>query len=160
MVCEFLAPAGEEAAEAVEPGVGAFDHPAARSEAGLVFELLLLFAAGADMTGECELDQQLVDGGVVVALVEAKPLLAAAFGVRAGDQDAFEGGAEELEVVDVRAVDLEPERDATAFANDGAFRPLLALSVGFGPVPSPPNGALPIAPSHDSHSHSIPFVSS
>jgi hypothetical protein len=32
--------------------------------------------------------------------------------------------------------------------------------VGFGPVSSPPSGALPIAPSHDSHSHSIPFSSS
>jgi len=81
------------------------------------------------MTGERELDQQLVDSRVVVALVEAKSLLTCAFGVRAGDQDAFEGGAEELEVVDVRAVDLEPERDAAAFAKEGAFRPLLG-SVG------------------------------
>ena len=159
MVFELLAPAGEEAAEAVEPGVGAFDHPAAGAEPSVAFELFLLFAARADVAGERELDQQLVDGGVVVALVEAEPLLAR-IGVRPFDQDAFEGGAEEFEVVDVRAVDLEPDRDAAAFAEDGAFRPLLALSVGFGPVPSPPSGALPIAPSQDSHAHSIPFASS
>ncbi len=37
-------PAGEDAAETVEPGVGAFDDPAAGAEAGLVFDRLGLFA--------------------------------------------------------------------------------------------------------------------
>jgi hypothetical protein len=40
------------------------------------------------------------------------------------------------------------------------MRSFLALSVGFGPVSSPPNGALPSAPSIASHSHSIPCLSS
>lgn len=50
-------PADEDAAEAVEPGVGAFDHPAAGTEAGVAPELLLFLAAGTDVTGERELDQ-------------------------------------------------------------------------------------------------------
>jgi hypothetical protein len=33
-------PANEDAAEAIEPGVGALDDPAAGAEAGLAFELL------------------------------------------------------------------------------------------------------------------------
>ena len=44
-----LLPADEDAAEAVEPGVGALDDPAAGAEAGLALERLCLLAAGADM---------------------------------------------------------------------------------------------------------------
>ncbi len=67
-------PAGEDAAEAVEPGVGAFDDPAAGAEAGLSFERLRFFAAAADVGGEGELVAELVHLGVVVALVEAEAL--------------------------------------------------------------------------------------
>ena len=67
-------PAGEDASEAVEPGVGAFDDPAAGAEAGLSFERLRFFAAAADVGGEGELVAELVHLGVVVALVEAEAL--------------------------------------------------------------------------------------
>jgi len=67
-------PAGEDAAEAVEPGVGALDDPAAGAKAGLVLERLRLFAAGADVRGEAELVGELVHLVVVVALVEAEAL--------------------------------------------------------------------------------------
>jgi len=40
------------------------------------------------------------------------------------------------------------------------MRSFLALSVGFGPVNSPPSGALPVAPSHESQAQSIPIASS
>jgi hypothetical protein len=72
-VCAFL-PAGEDAAEAVEPGVGAFDDPAACSEAGLAFERLRFLAPAADVGGETELLEQLTYLVVVVAAVEAEPL--------------------------------------------------------------------------------------
>jgi hypothetical protein len=71
VVVGLLAPADEQAAEAVEPGVGALDDPAAGAEAGVAFELFLLLAAGADVAGEAELVEELVDLRVVVALVEA-----------------------------------------------------------------------------------------
>src|SRR4029077_18893477 len=103
VVVGFLRPADQEAAEAVEPGVSAFDHPAARTEAGGGLELLLLFAAGADVWREPVLVDQLVDLAVVVALVEADPLRLIGGGVRALDQDAVERCAEELEVVHVRS---------------------------------------------------------
>ena len=67
-------PAGEDAAEAVEPGVGALDDPAAGAEAGLAFDCLRLLAAAADVGGEAELVGELVYLGVVVAAVEAEPL--------------------------------------------------------------------------------------
>ena len=153
-------PAGEDAAEAVEPGVGAFDDPATSAEAGLALDRLRLFAASADVGGEGELGGQLVHLGVVVALVEAQPLrlLRGRLGPR--DRDAVERLPDELEVVQVRARRRDPERDALTLGEEAPFRPFLALSVGFGPVSSPPTGALPSAPSIASHSHSIPCLAS
>ena len=67
-------PAGEDATETVEPGVGALDDPAAGAEAGLALDRLRLLAASADVGGEGELVAELVQLGVVVALVEAEAL--------------------------------------------------------------------------------------
>lgn len=153
-------PASEDAAEAVEPGVGAFDHPTAGTEASLALDRLRLFSASADVGGEGELRDELVYLGVVVALIQAQPLrlLRGRLGPR--DRDALERRAGELEIVQVRARRRDPERDALTLGEEAPFRPFLALSVGFGPVSSPPSGALPSAPSIASHSHSIPCLAS
>ena len=160
MVVGFLRPADEQAAEAVEPGVGALYHPAAGVEAGFALDRLRFLTARADVGAIAELLGELVHLAVVVALVQAKALRLCLGRVRSLDQDLFERRAEELEVVDVGARDLEPDRDAAAFAEQRALRPLLALSVGLGPVFAPPSGALPSAPSQESHCHSIPFSTS
>ena len=89
-------PAGEDAAEAVEPGVGAFDDPASCTEAGLAFDCLRLFAAAADMGCEAELVGELVDLGIVVAAVEAEPLRASPLSAsvaRSGSSRAWRGRA-------------------------------------------------------------------
>jgi len=140
--------------------VGALDDPAAGAEAGLTLDRIGLLAARADVGAEAKLAGEFVHLEIVVALVEAEALRL--IGARLGplDQDALERRAKELEVVDVRARDLESDRDAAPLADERALRPLFALSVGLGPVSAPPSGALPNAPSTDSHSHSIPFSSS
>lgn len=92
-------PAGEDAAEAIQPGVGAFDDPAAGAEAGLAFDRLRLFAAATDVGGERELLGELVDLPVVVGGVEAEPLRRLRGGRGPRDQDRFERGAGELVVV-------------------------------------------------------------
>ena len=69
VVAALLRPADEQAAEAVEPGVGALDDPATSTEAGLALDRLRLFAASADVGGEGELLGELVHLGEVVALV-------------------------------------------------------------------------------------------
>ena len=158
-VCSFL-PADEDAAEAVEPGLRALDDPAAGAEAGLALERLRLQAAGADVRGEAELARQLVHLGEVVALVQAEPVRPLRGRLGPLDRDRLQGRAGELEVVYVRARRFDAERDALTLAEEAPFRPFLALSVGFGPVSSPPSGALPSAPSSASHSHSMPFCSS
>jgi hypothetical protein len=67
-------PAGEDASETVQPGVGAFDDPTAGSEAGLAFDRLRFFAAAADVRSEAELLGEFAYLVVVVAAVEAEPL--------------------------------------------------------------------------------------
>jgi hypothetical protein len=151
-----LLPASEDAAEAVEPGVGALDDPATGTEAGLAHDRSRLFAASADVGGEGKLGGELVHLGEVVALVEAEPLWALRGRLGPRDRDRLERRSGELEVVQVRARGRDPERDALPLGEEAPFRPFLALSVGFGPVSSPPSGALPSAPSIASHSHSIP----
>ncbi len=149
-------PADEDAAEAVEPGLGSLDDPAAGAEAGLALERLRLLAAGADVGGEAELDGELVHLGVVVALVQAEPLRVLGRGLGPLDRDRLDRGPAKLEVVQVRAGRFDTKRDALTLAEEAPFRPFLALSVGLGPVSSPPRGAFPSAPSSASHSHSIP----
>ncbi len=153
-------PAGKDAAEAIQPGVGALDDPAAGAEAGLALQRLCLLAAAADVRGEAELRRELVDLGEVVALVEAETLWPLPVRLGPLDRDRLDRLAGELEVVQVRARRRDPEWDALALGEERSFRPFLALSVGFGPVSSPPSGALPNAPSSASHSHSIPHLAS
>ena len=156
MVLGLLRPAGEECPVAVEPGVGAFDDPAASAEAGFLLELLRFFAAAADVGGEAELREQLAHLAVVVGLVEADSLRLFGRGLRPLDRDRLERDAGELVVVQVRAGVLDPDRDPFPFGEEASFRPLFARSVGLGPVFARPSGAFVIAPSIASHSHSIP----
>jgi hypothetical protein len=156
-VCAFL-PAGQDATEAGEPGVCPFDDPAAGANAGLARELLL--GSGANVRGEAELVGERTDFGVVVTTVEAEMLRLLPGRLWPFDRDRLDRGADELVIVYVRARWRDPERDALALGEERSFRPFFALSVGFGPVCSPPSGAFPSAPSSASHSHSIPKPSS
>jgi hypothetical protein len=151
-------PTGEDATESAQPGMCAFDDPAAGADA--CFARQPFVAARADVRGEAELVGEFAHLGIVVAAVEAemlRPLLAR---LRPLDRDRLDRRPGELEVVYVRARWRDPERDALTLGEERSFRPFFALSVGFGPVCSPPSGAFPSAPSIASHSHSIPNPSS
>src|SRR6266581_9789574 len=108
------------------------------------------------MRGEPVGADQLARVGVVVGAVEADGLrlLRGRFG--ALDRDRVERALQELVIVAVGALVLEPDRDSCSFAEDRPLRPFLALSVGLGPVLGPPSGALVIAPSAASQAQSIP----
>jgi hypothetical protein len=111
-------PAGEDAAEAVEPGVGALDDPTAGTEAGLAFDRLCFFASAADVGGERELGGELADLVVVVGSVEAEALRSLRRGLRSLDRDARERVAGELVVVQVRARRRDPDRDALTLGEE------------------------------------------
>ncbi len=97
-VGSFL-PAGEDATEAIQPGVSALDDPAASAEAGLTLDRLRLLAAAADVRGERELLGELPDLAVVVRGVEAEPVCAPGRRLGPLDRDARECVARELVVV-------------------------------------------------------------
>jgi hypothetical protein len=160
VVLVFLRPADEDRSVAVEPRVARFDDPAARLPVGVGGLEVDLFAAGADVRRELVVADEVADLGVVVGPVEAEALRR--FGRRLGtlDRDRVEGALQEEVVVAVGALVVESDRDALRLGDDRSLRPFLALSVGFGPVFGPPNGALVIAPSAASHDQSIPTASS
>ena len=112
------------------------------------------------MGGEAELAGELVDLVVFVGTVEAEALWTPPGRLGTLDRDRLDRRSGEQVVVAVRARVGYPDRDAATLGEEAPFRPLLALSVGFGLVFGPPSGALVIAPSIASHSQSIPLHSS
>jgi hypothetical protein len=97
------------------------------------------------------------DDRVVVAAIERQQLDVVEQSVGG---DSVEGGFEEADVVAVRAVDGDSDRDAVRVCSDG---PLVAE---FGPVnralpvPSPPHGALWMDPSIATKLRSSPMMRS
>ena len=160
MVLVLLGPADEDPAVAVHPGVARLDDPAAGFPLGVVGLQVDLLAACTDVRRELVAAEQLADLGVVVRLVQADALrlLRGRFGPL--DRDRVERALQQLVVVAVRAVVIEPDRDPRTLREDRTLRPPLARSVGFGPVFGPPSGALVIAPSADRNDQSIPITSS
>jgi hypothetical protein len=100
------------------------------------------------------------DLSVVIGLVQAQALWLLAGGRRALDRDRVQRALQQLMVVAVGAVVIEPDGDASSVGQDRALRPLFARSVGLGPVLGPPRGALVIAPSAARNDQSIPTTSS
>ena len=160
MVLVFLRPADQDAAVAVEPAVAGLDDPAAGAPAGRADLFGDLLAAGTDVRRQSVVADERSDVGVVVGPVKAEALRRVRSRLGTLDRDRVERALQELVVVAVRAVVVEPDRDTRSLADDRSLRPFLALSVGFGPVFGPPNGALVIAPSAASHDQSIPTSSS
>lgn len=160
VVLVLLRPADEDRAVAVEPRVGALDHPAASPPArrlGLESDLL---AAGADVGREAVLGGERVDRRRVVGAVEAEALGPLRRRLWALDRDRLDRRREQFQVVALRALVRDPDRDSRSLGEERALRPFFALSVGFGPVFGPPSGALVIAPSAASQAQSMPTFSS
>src|SRR5438270_6416374 len=136
------------------------DDPPSRAPTGnnrLVGDLL---AASADMRRQPIAGEQLADFAVVIRPVKAQALGSCALRCGALDRDRVKRALQQLVIVAVRAGVIEPDRDACGLREYRALRPLLALSVGFGPVSGPPSGALLIAPSAARNDQSIPTCSS
>lgn len=160
VVLGALLPAHEQAPEAVEPGVGALDHPTPGAVAGLVPDGVGLLAAGAKVQGEAELGGEGAGLGVVVALVDAEPLRRLVGRLRTLDDDALDRLAGELVVVAVGAGDGEAERDPAAVCDQAALGALLGSVGGIGPAVFPPSGALVMAPSSARKLQSMPCSAS
>ena len=122
--------------------MAALDHPAPSPEVGVSPLGLDLLTSSAQVQGELVRGRYLADLGVVVAPVQAEALRGLCRGLRSLDRDRVDRPLQELVVVAVGARRGEPDRDSRCLGEERALRPFLALSVGLGPVPSPPQGAL------------------
>lgn len=136
------------------------DHPAARPPIGVVRLELDLLAAAADVGLEALGDGERAALVEVVAAIQAKALRLLGVWYRPGDRNRLQGRLQELYVMAVGTLVRDPDRDAGSLDEERALRPLLALSVGLGPVFGPPSGALVIAPSAASQDQSIPICAS
>jgi hypothetical protein len=76
VVLGLLLPANEQSSEAIDPGMQAFDHPAARLRVGMVGRCLALFTAASDMGRQVVVVGDLPESVIVVALVRAQGRLA------------------------------------------------------------------------------------
>ena len=141
-----------------QPRVGAFDHPAQPEPhrlgrgggAGLGAELDVEIVEAA--TGELGADL-----GVVVAPVEVQGLDLLE---QACPRQVLEGGVEQFDVVAVRSVEGPADRDAVGIGCNGPLPADFCRSVGFLPVPSPPQGALWMDPSSATSERSRPMIRS
>ena len=127
----------------------------ARQPGGAGLELDLV-TARADVRRESVGAEQLERVGVVVGPVEADALRLLLGRGGPLERDRLERALQQLVVVALGALVIEPDRGSLPFAEERPFRPLPVLSVGFGPVFGPPKGALVIAPSAANQAQSIP----
>ena len=114
VVLVLLGPADEDRAVAVQPGVAGLDDPASGAPPGGAELVLDLLAAGADVRREVVVIDQIADLGVVVGLVQADALRSLGGRLRALDRDRVERGLQQLVIVAVRALMIEPDRDSRA----------------------------------------------
>src|SRR5579871_1364880 len=130
IVFGLLAPADENAAEAVHPTVRPLHDPTPRLIPCLPLERLSLLPPCLDVGREAELRDEGADLVVVIAFIHTHPLRRVgagpgAFGVVG---DTLQRGFDQLHVVAVGAVHRYPDRDAVGLDQQAA------LDAPFGPV--------------------------
>ena len=133
---------------------------ASRFEASFSLDGLGLFPARTHMGGKTKFSSGGVHLVVILSFVQTHSLWMGLGGLGTLDDDAFDGRGHPFPSMAVRPLDHRANRHAMSLRQHAAFDAPLPRSVGLGPVFSPPNGALVIAPSIESQSHSIPQLSS
>lgn len=118
MVLVLLGPADEYPAVAIQPGVAGLDDPAACFPLGVAGLQLDLLAACADVRREPVVANQLTDFSVVICPVQADALRMLGGRLRALDRDRVQRAFQQLVVVAVRAIVIEPDRDPRALRED------------------------------------------
>ena len=107
----LLVVADQDRPALLQPGEGALDDPAAGGVCLLACLVEFLLTDPADVRDVAAALGRCPPGRVVVGLVEAEVLLVDAR-IRPLNDDRLDRGGEQLRVVDVGAVELEPERAA------------------------------------------------
>jgi hypothetical protein len=120
----LLGSADQNAAEAFQPRVCTFNHPAARLDSGMAFGMGL-FTAGAQMKGEAERRGQGTRLVIGEAFVKAEMLWSATGLLGSLDRDCLDALTHQPMVVGVGPLDHRPEGNTAAIGKDRALDPAL-----------------------------------
>jgi len=121
VVRDFLFPAGQQAPGAVEPGVGAFDFPAAR-RAAAAFRLRGLICLARHMRRITSRASRATDGFASVPLVETEMLRLLGSGLGTFNRDGIQGLGNQFLVRHIGAIDGDGQRHATAIGRGKGVR--------------------------------------
>src|SRR6185312_8907071 len=139
VVRDFLFPADQQAPGAVEPGVGAFDFPAA-SRAAAAFRLRGLICFARHVRRIASRLSLAIDGFAGVPLVETEMLRLLGSGLGTFNWDGIQRLGNQFLVRHIGAVDGDAERHATAIDQrrtfDAQFAAIGRVFPGFFPHPA------------------------
>src|SRR5215212_5603733 len=142
IVHRFLFPTDQDPPETVQPTVRPFHHPTPRLVARFPLDRLRFFPTAANVGGVAELEQQVPHFLVIIALIQAQSLRLLGGWFRTRDRDALQGRLRQFEVVAVRPVHDQAQRDATPVGEQAALhpplRPIGGIGTGFFPRPRAP----------------------
>ena len=156
VVGDLPLPANQPSTELVRPGVGTLDDPMVGPPLAVPFHLELLVPSGTDGMGEAAGFDHRPHAVEVVPLVHAQVL----GDRRRKNAPRLEGGSTSLQSFLFAGATTTARGIPAPSVRRLRLVPLLARSVGLGPVASPPRGALAMAPSIDCQVHWIPTFSS
>src|SRR5579883_3362429 len=128
----LLFPTHQQAAGTIEPGMGAFDHPAPRPKARGSGFILFLLPATANVSLVVMGLHLLMDYGIIVASVQTQMLGGVDAWLWAKHDEAIEGGTQQFHVMAIGPINDDGQRNACPISQKRAFDSLLAAIGGIG----------------------------
>ena len=132
-IFRFLRPADEDTPETVHPGVRSLHHPPSRLPPRILFPTLCLFSPRSNRGNEVKSPEQPTHFLKVVSFIEAHALPFLLCRLRSFDRNAFDGLFRHPEIIPVRSVDGNANRDTLSFREQAPFCPLFWAVSGIRP---------------------------
>ena len=117
-------------------------HPPSRLPPRILFHTLCLFSPRSNMGNEVKSPEQPTHFIKVVSFIEAHALPFLLCRLRSFDRNAFDGLFRHPEIIPVRSVDGNPDRDTLSFSEQTPFCPLFCAVSGIRPSFFPPQAVL------------------
>ena len=133
VVFDFLLPTDKQAAETIEPGMGALYHPTPRPVGGYSFFLSDFLPASADMGGVSPFRQNIPDLIIVISLIKAHILRLLFRWLRSVYHHRLQSCFRQLHIVPVRPGSRHRNGDTVTFRQQTALRAYLPPVSGVAP---------------------------
>jgi|GEM_PF-5713102 len=114
VVLHFLFPTNEQAAKAIHPGVGPFDHPSSGPVSGNRRFFFFLFAARTQMKDISQLGHLFPDDRIVVSLIQAQMLRVLRVRFRSRSSRLGQRGPQQFHIVTIRPIDDDAQGHAAS----------------------------------------------